>query len=155
MRKATDHDQDTIWSILEPIFRAGETYCIPRDVSRADGLAYWMGGNHTAFVTDTGLGTYFICPNQPGGGAHVCNCGFATASAAQGKGVARAMLTHAQDTARQMGFKAMQFNFVISSNTRAVDTWKRDDFDIVGILPKAFDHPRLGFVDAYVMFKTL
>ncbi|MBK5932762.1 GNAT family N-acetyltransferase [Rhodovulum imhoffii] len=156
IRPATQADDDAIWEILRPVFRAGETYCLPRDISRADALAYWSGG-HEAFVAVTGevLGTYFLCANQKGGGAHVCNCGFATAPAAQGQGVARAMLDHALDTARARGYRAMQFNFVVSSNTRALELWERAGFRSVGRLPGAFDHPRFGFVDALILFKTL
>ena len=158
IRPADGSDRDAVWTILEPIFRAGETYCLPRDIPRDQGLAFWFGGGHQVFIAESGgarLGTYYICPNQRGGGAHVCNCGFATASAAQGKGVARAMLTHALEEAVRQGFRAMQFNFVVASNTRAVETWTRAGFETVGRLPGAFDHPRLGYVDALVMMRDL
>ena len=96
-----------------------------------------------------------ICPNQKGGGAHVCNCGFATAPAARGKGVARAMLDHALTTARDMNFRAMQFNFVVATNIRAIKIWHDNGFAEVGRLPLAFHHPTKGYVDALVLFKTL
>ncbi|MEM8570519.1 MAG: GNAT family N-acetyltransferase [Pseudomonadota bacterium] len=158
IRQVEPGDEHAVWNILKPIFRAGKTYCLARDVSRAEGLRYWSGGNHKAFVQEDGsqmLGTYFLCPNQGGGGAHVANAGFATAAAAQGKGVARAMLAHAMDTARGIGFRAMQFNFVISTNTRAIALWKSAGFDTVGRLPGAFEHPTDGFVDALIMYRDL
>ena len=159
IRKATNTDHDAIWAILEPIFRAGETYVIDPTCSRDAGLGYWFAGLHTVYVAvaDDGgvLGTYFIQPSQIAQGAHVANCGYATAPQARGQGVARAMLAHSQDTARGAGYRAMQFNFVVSSNTRAVTTRQRDGFEIVGTLPQAFDHPTHGYVDAYVMYKPL
>ena len=101
------------------------------------------------------LGTYYLKTNAQGGGAHVCNCGFATALNSGGKGVARAMLEDALSRAKTAGYKAMQFNFVLSNNTRAIDIWHRAGFETVGCLPKAFDHPTEGMIDALVMFKTL
>ena len=151
-------DDDAIWRILEPTFRAGETYPIPRDVSRADALAYWRSSGHAVYVAeDAGaiVGTYYLRANTKGGGAHVANCGYMVASEAQGRGMARAMCAHSLDQARERGFAAMQFNFVIASNERAVRLWQACGFDIVGRLPGAFRHPRLGPVDAYVMYRTL
>ena len=158
IRPAVSTDDDAIWRILEPTFRAGETYPIPRDVSRADALAYWRTPGHAVFVAeDAGqiVGTYYLRANTKGGGAHVANCGYLVASAAQGRGVARAMCEHSLSQARERGFAAMQFNFVIASNEPAVRLWQACGFDIVGRLPGAFRHPRLGDVNAYVMYRTL
>lgn len=159
IRPATRTDDDAIWAILEPIFRAGETYSLPRDWSREDSLGFWRAADHDVFVAeeDSGriVGTYFVCPNHLGGGAHVANAGYATAVDAQGKGVARAMCEHSLDFARSRGFRAMQFNFVIASNTRAVSTWQKFGFDIVGTLPRAYAHPTFGEVDAHVMYRFL
>ena len=158
IRPATPADDDAIWAMLEPVFRAGDTYCVPTDVTRADGLAYWSDEPHRVFVAEDDvqpLGTYFLTPNQKGGGAHVCNCGFVTADAARGKGVARAMLVHSLDAAKSAGFRAMQFNFVVSTNTRAIAIWESHGFDVVGRLPDAFKHPREGYVDALVMYRHL
>jgi len=158
IRPAVSADDDAIWRILEPTFRAGETYPIPRDVSRADALAYWRSSGHAVYVAeDAGaiVGTYYLRANTKGGGAHVANCGYMVASEAQGRGMARAMCAHSLDQARERGFAAMQFNFVIASNERAVRLWQACGFDIVGRLPGAFRHPRLGPVDAYVMYRTL
>jgi ribosomal protein S18 acetylase RimI-like enzyme len=158
VRPAAAADDDAIWRILEPILRAGETYVLPRDMSKGAALAYWRSPGHAVFVaegTGTIVGTYYLRANQQGGGAHVANCGYMTAGPAQGRGVAQAMCEHSLGEARRRGFRAMQFNFVVSSNERAVRLWQRLGFTIVGRLPGAFAHPRLGFVDALVMHRTL
>lgn len=158
IRPSFPGDDDAIWRILEPTFRAGETYPIPRDVSRADALAYWHAPGHSVFVAEDGgaiAGTYYLRANTRGGGDHVANCGYMVAPAAMGCGVARAMCAHSLAQARERGFTAMQFNFVIGSNSRAVALWQHCGFEIVGRLPAAFRHPRLGPVDAYVMFRKL
>jgi ribosomal protein S18 acetylase RimI-like enzyme len=149
---------DAIWRILEPTIRAGETYALPRDMTRAAALDYWTGSDRTCFVAtaDTGiLGTYYLRANQLGGGAHVCNCGYMTAPGARGLGVGRAMFEHSLEQARARGFAAMQFNFVVSTNSAAVKLWQSLGFAIVGVLPAAFDHPTHGRVDAFVMFRAL
>jgi ribosomal protein S18 acetylase RimI-like enzyme len=158
IRQSEPHDDGAIWRILEPTFRAGETYPIPRDISRSDALAYWHALGHSVFVAeDAGaiVGTYYLRANNRGGGGHVANCGYVVAPEAFGRGVARAMCAHSLDQARQRKFTAMQFNFVIASNERAVQLWQSLGFAIAGQLPDAFQHPRLGFVDAYVMVRSL
>ncbi len=158
IRPATPGDDDAIWRILEPVFRAGETYPQPRDIGRADALAYWRSPGHQVMVAEDGgaiIGTYYLRANNKGGGAHVANCGYMVAAAAAGRGVARAMCMESMERARTAGFTAMQFNFVIASNERAVRLWQACGFEIVGRLPGAFQHPRLGPVDAYVMHRTL
>jgi len=159
IRPAGTDDRDAIWAILEPVFRAGETYTQPHDISRGDALDYWFRDDHEVFVAegaDRGiLGTYFMCENQRGGGCHVANCGYMTSPDAQRSGVGRAMLEHSLDRARARGFLAMQFNFVVSTNERAVNTWLAYGFEVVGRLPSAFRHPRHGLVDALVMYKQL
>jgi GNAT superfamily N-acetyltransferase len=159
IRPATPEDDDAIWSILDPICASGEVFCVPRDGGRAAAFDYWFSGKgRRVFVAETQagiLGTSYLRPNQGGGGAHVANAGYATAPAAQGKGVARALLEHSLATARAAGFRAMQFNFVVASNTRAVATWEAAGFAVVGRLPAAFAHPTLGDVDALVMHRPL
>lgn len=151
IRPATQSDHDVIWAMLEPVFRAGDTYAINTDISRKDALAYWCAAH--PFITDGG--TFFIRPNQMGGGNHVCNAGFITSANATGKGVARAMLSRALSEAKAFGFEAMQFNFVLASNTRAIDIWKRAGFAQIARLPRAFRHPREGYVDALILHKFL
>jgi L-amino acid N-acyltransferase YncA len=158
IRPATDRDSNAIWAIMEPIIRAGETYPLPRDMDKASALAYWVSAGHEVFVAEENgkiVGTYFLQPNQQGGGGHVANCGYMTAVTATGRGVARAMCEHSLGRARGRRFRAVQFNFVISTNTRAVKLWQRFEFAIVGALPKAFLHPTLGYVDAFVMYRDL
>lgn len=151
-------DEDALWSMLRPVFRAGDTYAVDPAITRPDAIAFWTGAPHEVWVAEDGdapLGVYYIQPNQGGGGAHVCNCGFVTAEAARGRGVARAMLEHSLDMARAAGFAAMQFNFVVETNARAVATWKAYGFEVVGRLPGAFRHPAEGEVDALVMYRRL
>lgn len=158
IRPAGPGDRDAIADILLPVFGAGETYAVDPGLDAPGALDYWFGGGRRVFVAErsgTILGTYYIRPNQPGGGAHVCNCGYVTAARATGRGVARAMLDHSIARARTEGYRAMQFNFVIASNLRAIETWQRNGFDIVGRLPGAYRHPSLGYVDALVMFRDL
>lgn len=137
--------------MLEPVFRAGDTYAIDPDISREDALAYWCAAH--PYITDGG--TYYIRPNQQGGGDHVCNAGFVTAASAVGKGVARKMLAHALSEAKALGFEAMQFNFVLANNMRAIDIWRRAGFNEIGRIPRAFRHPTAGMVDALILHKFL
>ena len=158
VRAARAGDADAIWTILEPTIRAGDTYTLPREMSREAALAFWFASGHEVFVAeeDGGLvGTYFLRANQAGGGSHVANCGYVTAAHAAGKGVARAMCGHSLEQAKSRGFRAMQFNFVISTNERAVRLWQSLGFEIVGRLSAAFQHPIHGYVDALVMYRLL
>jgi L-amino acid N-acyltransferase YncA len=158
IRPAQKEDAPAIWNIIGPIIRAGETYTLDHDMSEANALGYWLGQDKETFVAeekDEILGTYYIRPNQAGGGKHICNCGYMTDAAATGRGVARAMCQHSLDYARQRGYRGMQFNFVVSTNTRAVALWESFGFEIVGRLPQAFHHPTHGYVDALVMFRSL
>ena len=158
IRKAEPADADAIADIILPTIRTGETYTLDPGLSRDDALAYWMGPDKETFVAEADgqiLGTYYLRANQAGNGSHVCNCGYMTSAAATGRGVARQMGEHSLDLARTRGFRAMQFNFVVSSNTRAVKLWEGLGFEVVGRLPGAFAHPAHGFVDALVMFRAL
>ena len=157
IRRLKAGDAKSLWSMLAPAFRAGDTYTIDPGISEQDAVAYWTSPEKTTFlaVGKQPLGTYYIKANQQGGGTHVCNCGFVTDFAARGQGVASAMLHHALATARDRGYRAMQFNFVVATNEGAIRLWERAGFDTVGRLPAAFLHPRRGYVDALVMYKSL
>jgi ribosomal protein S18 acetylase RimI-like enzyme len=158
IRAATNSDHDAIWAILEPMIRASDTYTLPCDMSREQALEYWFSAEKEVFVWEENgavLGTYFLKANQQGGGAHVANCGYVTAKAAQGRGIARTMCLHSLEHAKLRGFRAMQFNFVVSTNERAVKLWASLGFEIVGRLPGAFNHPEKGVVDALVMYRDL
>jgi ribosomal protein S18 acetylase RimI-like enzyme len=140
------------------VIRAGETYPLPRDMTQAGAIAYWMGPDRETFVAEEDgrvLGTYYLRANQLGGGAHVANCGYITASDTTGRGIGRRMCEHSLEYARSRGFRAMQFNFVVSTNERAIKLWQRLGFETVGRLPLAFNHPTHGYVDALIMFRPL
>jgi ribosomal protein S18 acetylase RimI-like enzyme len=158
IRLAGERDREAIWNILEPTIRAGETYTLPRDFECEQSLGYWFSPGHEVFVVDDDgdiVGTYFLRANQLGGGSHVANCGYMTAPRAFGRGTARRMCAHSLERARERKFRAMQFNFVISSNHRAIRLWESFGFEVAGRLRGAFLHPTLGYVDALVMWLEL
>ena len=158
IRPSTPADHEAIWAILEPVLSAGESYAIDPDISREDALDYWLGTDRESFVFEQDgavLGTYYLRTNAGVGGSHVCNRGYITAPAAAGRGIARRMCLHSLDQARSRGYRAMQFNFVVATNTRAIDLWETLGFATVGTLPGAFNHPRHGMVDALVMYQSL
>jgi L-amino acid N-acyltransferase YncA len=159
IRLYREQDWTFLWRILEPVFRAGETYAFSTDISETEAHHVWIEKPSATFVAvdENGkiLGTYYIKPNQPGLGSHVCNCGYIVAGKARGKGIASSMCENSQVEAVARGFRAMQFNLVVSTNEGAIRLWKRHGFDVIGRLPKAFQHARLGFVDALVMYKQL
>ena len=158
IRPATAADAPAIWNIIGPVIAAGETYALPRDMSREAALAYWMGDDKETFVAVSDeeiVGTYYLRPNQQGGGAHVANCGSMTAAASAGQGIARQMCRHSLDHAKALGYRAMQFNFVVSTNEPAIGLWHSLGFEVLARLPQAFNHPSQGYVDALVMFRTL
>lgn len=164
IREATDADFDSIWPIFEEIVRAGETYAYDRDCNKEQAFSIWMAAPRKTFVVTAVLeanepeqivGTYYLKTNQAGPGKHVCNCGYMVSSKARGKGLAGKMCEHSQSIAIQLGYKAMQFNFVASTNEGAVRLWQKLGFATVGTLPKAFYHPIRNYVDALVMYKWL
>ena len=181
IRRATEADRDAIWKIFHQVVAAGDAYALDPRMSREDALAYWFAhGTHTyvsegdrqsvgepgrvpAMATPSRTadanpmiaGTYILRPNQCGGGSHVANAAFMVAASARGQGIGRAMGEHCLNEARRLGFHAMQFNFVISTNTPAIRLWQELGFKIVGTLPGAFRHPKNGYVDVYVMYRSL
>jgi ribosomal protein S18 acetylase RimI-like enzyme len=151
-------DYEAIWEILEPVIRAGESYALARDMPKAEALAYWIAPDRETFVAEREseiLGTYFLRPNQAGGGSHIANCGYVTHAQACGQGIARQMCEHSLRHALRQSYRAMQFNFVLASNSRAVGLWQSLGFETIGRIPDAFRHPGLGFVDALIMFRPL
>jgi len=159
IRRFQPPDWPEVWAILRATFASGDTYAFAPTSSEADVHKAWIELPAASYVASTTsgeiLGTYYIKPNQPGLGSHVCNCGYVVAPAAQGRGVATAMCEHSQAEAVAMGFRAMQFNLVVATNESAVRLWQKLGFAIVATLPQAFRHARLGYVDAYVMYKLL
>lgn len=148
-----------MWSIIEKVFRTGETYAFSPEITEQDAHKAWIEVPQETYVV-TGqenqiLGTYYIKPNQPSLGAHVCNCGYIVSESARGRGIASRMCEHSQQVAVKVGFKAMQYNLVVSTNERAIRLWKKLGFQIIGVLPNAFNSKSAGFVDAFVMYKQL
>jgi L-amino acid N-acyltransferase YncA len=158
IRSATSEDRDAIWNIFHAIVAAGDTYAFDPKMSRDEALAYWFRADTHTYVAERDgcvVGTYILKANQPGLGSHVANAALMVASDAQGSGVGRRMAEHCLEEARRFGFRAMQFNFVVSTNTPAIHLWEQLGFKVVGTLPGAFRHPKRGYVDVYVMFHSL
>ena len=159
IRLFKESDWPAVWQIIEPVFRAGETYAFPRDISEEEAHKVWVSVPKATYVAeDQGnaiLGTYYIKPNQPGQGDHICNCGYIVAENARGQGIASRMCEHSQREGIAQGFRAMQYNLVVSTNSGAVRLWKRHGFDVIGTVPEAFRHPQHGYVDAFIMYKQL
>ncbi len=158
IREATDRDFDEIWNIFKEVVLPGDTYAYAPNTSKEDALKIWVHVPRKTFIIEEEniiLGTYYLKTNQAGPGNHVCNCGYMVSSAARGKGLATIMCEHSQEIAIELGYKAIQFNFVVSTNEGAIRLWNKLGFATVGRLPKAFSHPSKGFVDALVMYKWL
>ena len=158
IREATERDFARIWPIFHAIVAAGDTYGFDPDTSEEQARRLWLELPRKTFVAERGgevLGTYYLKSNFGGPGSHVCNCGYMVSRDARGQGLATAMCRHSQRIARELGYRAMQFNFVAASNTEAARLWERLGFEIVGRLPGAFRHPSQGYVDALVMHKSL
>lgn len=156
LRPARSFDRDEIWQCLAPVIRKGDTYALPTHWSQRQALAYWMQEEHRVYVAETAdrliVGTFYIRANQKGAGAHTANAGFV---ARPGHGAGRIMAEYALQEAVSLGYKAMQFNFVISTNERAIALWESFGFQTIGRVPEAFDHPALGMVDALIMWRRL
>lgn len=159
IRRFQTEDWAPVWPLLRTTFASGDTYAFAPDSSEDEIFKLWVQAPLVTYVAclDDGsiAGTYFLKANQPGLGSHVCNCGYVVAPQARGQGLASAMCAHSQQEALAQGFRAMQFNLVVSTNETAVRLWQKLGFDIVGTLPQAFRHARLGYVDAFVMYKLL
>ena len=159
IRPYQDQDWPFVWAIIKPVFRAGETYAFSPDINEEQARLVWIEKPETTFVVvgeDSDiLGTYYIKPNQPTLGAHICNCGYIVAEGARGRGIASAMCEHSQREATTRGYRAMQYNLVVSTNDKAVQLWKKHGFEIIGTLPESFRHARMGYVDAHLMYKQL
>lgn len=159
VRQQEARDWPRVWALLEPVFRAGETYPLPRDVSEAEAKAYWIktDGYNALAIDDTGdvIGLYYLRPDQGGPGSHVCNAGYMIAEAARGQGLAAPLCRQSQEQARAMGFTAMVFNLVVANNEAALKAWKRAGMEIIGTKPAAFALPDGRYADAHVMWTAL
>jgi ribosomal protein S18 acetylase RimI-like enzyme len=146
------------WPLFRSVVAAGDTYSYPPDLSFEQARDWWTTPPTRCFVAEREnrvLGCYMLRPNQPGLGDHVANAGYMVSPAARGQGVASLMCEHSMAEARHAGFTAMQFNFVVSTNTTAVRLWERHGFHIVGKVPGAFRHTAHGATDVYVMHRHL
>jgi ribosomal protein S18 acetylase RimI-like enzyme len=158
IRRAELSDGESIWHIFRNVVASGDTYVFDPNISREEALTYWMHPSVRCYVAERDAviaGTYILKPNQPGSGSHVANAAFMVSPNARGLGLGRAMAEHGVSEAQRLGYRAMQFNFVVSTNAPAIRLWQRMGFEIVGTLPGAFRHPERGFVDVYVMFRPL
>lgn len=159
IRKYQETDWSQIWPMIEKVFRAGETYAFSPEITEEEARKVWIELPRETYVAigqdEKILGTYFIKPNQPGLGAHVCNCGYIVSENVRGQGVASCMCEHSQQVAVNLGFRAMQYNLVVSTNEGAIRLWKKLGFQVVGTLPKAFNSRSSGYVDALIMYKKL
>lgn len=158
IREITRADFEVFWPTFSAVIQAQETYAFDPDMTLEQAFSLWCESPLKAFAfveNDMILGTYYIKPNAMGPSNHICNCGYMVSNEARGKGIARQMCEHSQIMALELGFKAMQFNSVVSTNEVAVKLWQKLGFDIVGIIPKAYNHAKLGLVDSYVMYKWL
>lgn len=158
IRKAIDADYDQVWAIFSKVIETGDTYVFEPSTPKSELKKHWFANYMQTFVFEENgiiLGTYIIKPNQIGLGNHIANCSYMVAPNAQGKGIGKKLCEHSIEVAINSGFKGIQFNIVISTNKGAVALWEKFGFEIIGTTPKAFRHASLGFVDAYIMYKSL
>ena len=158
IKKATNQDQNAIWAIIRQVIAGGDTYAFSPDSSREKMLDYWCSADkHTyvATINDQVVGTFILKSNQPDLGAHVANASYMTDPAARGQGVGKAMGLFSLDEARRLGYRAMQFNLVVATNTQAVELWQKIGFTIIGEIPEAFQHREKGLVNALIMHQKL
>lgn len=158
IRLANHSDSDFLWEIIQPVIKSGDTYVFAPNSSQQQMLDIWLAPEKYTYVAETEekmVGTFFLKANQPDLGNHVANAGYMVHPAYRGRGIAETLCRFSLEEAQKLGFKAMQFNCVVSTNDIAVRLWQKCGFQIVGTLPKAFHHQQLGLVDAYVMYQWL
>jgi L-amino acid N-acyltransferase YncA len=158
IRRAVPKDWPAIWRIFSAVVGAGDTYTFAPATSEAEARRLWMGDGFITCVAEREgdiVGTYIVRPNQPGLGSHVANAGYMVRPDAFGAGIGAALCEHSLAEARAAGYRAMQFNAVVSTNTRAVALWERFGFRIIGTVPEGFRHARLGYVDLLIMHRKL
>jgi ribosomal protein S18 acetylase RimI-like enzyme len=158
IRPFADADWPAVWDLFRQVAAAGDVFAYDETTPEEVARKLWVEPPAAAFVADLDghfAGTYYVRPNQPGRGAHVANAGYMVAAEFRGKGIAAAMCGHSLETARRLGFRAVQFNFVVATNAAAVRVWERQGFAVVGRLPGAFRHAERGYVDALVMFREV
>ena len=155
---AYDHNKEALWTIVEPMLRKGGAYVFSTDRTKDSMMDYWLGKDKATFLVECGgklVGTFYLKANQEDLGNHICNAGFVVSPEAEGQGFGRWMGEFAQREAKARGYLAMQFNFVIQSNLKAVHLWKSLGFAVIGEIPDAYRHPTLGLVAALIFYKKL
>ena len=158
IREITKADFELFWDTFFEVIQAQETYAFEPDMSFEQGYNLWCELPSKTFVFEQEgeiLGSYYIKANAMGPGNHICNCGYMVSSAARGQGIARKLCEHSQHVAKDLGFKGMQFNSVVSTNVVAVELWQKQGFKIIGTIPQGYNHKQQGYVDCYVMYKSL
>ena len=158
VRKARENDRDPVWQIIEAVISGGDTYVFPPDSPRGEMLEYWFDAHKHVYVAeDDGevVGTFWLKENQPGLGSHIANAAYMVSPDTTGKGIGRTMAEYSIDEARRLGFKAMQFSFVVKSNYAAVKLWQSVGFQIIGEIPDAFDHSINGLTNALIMYRRI
>ena len=158
VKKITEDDFDEVWTLIKKIITKGDTYVFSPETKKNQMLSYWCSkSNHTYIVQNDGklVGTFLIKDNQPGLGSHIANAAFMTEPDETGKGVGRLMSEFALKEAKNLGYSAMQFNFVVKSNSRAIRLWKKLGFLVIGEVPEAFNHATEGLTNALIMYRKL
>lgn len=158
IRPAAESDWPAVWQLFRAVCAAGDSFAYDTDTTEATARKLWFDPPAAAWVAEEGgvfLGTYYLRPNQPGRGGHVANAGYMVAEAARGRGLAAELCRHSLVEAADLGYRAVQFNYVVSTNTAAVRAWERCGFRVVGTLPATFRHATLGEVDVLVMWRAV
>jgi ribosomal protein S18 acetylase RimI-like enzyme len=158
IREATQQDYDSIWEIFSNVIKSGDTYVFHPNTKKDDLSKLWFAPTMKTYIAeDQGkiIGTYIIKPNQIDLGSHIANCGYMVHPDARGKGVGSALCEHSLEIAKSLGYKAMQFNIVVSTNKIAVKLWEKHGFKIIGTIPQGYNHIDLGYVDAYIMYRKV
>jgi ribosomal protein S18 acetylase RimI-like enzyme len=158
IRKAEPEDEPAVWQIIREVIAGGDTYVFDPETPRDEMIAYWFSPDKHVYVAEEDgavVGSFWLKPNQPGLGSHVCNAAYIVSPDVHGKGIGRQMGEFSLDEARRLGFTAMQFNFVVKSNTAAVRLWQSLGMEIIGEIPDAFDHKLNGLTNAYIMYRKL
>ena len=158
IRRAREGDFDALWPFMKRIFSAGDTYAMPPETTFEEAERYWMAPSVSTYVKEANgrlVGTYLLRENQPGLGNHVANASFMVDADCKGRGIGRELVLHCLAEAKAQGFRAMQFNLVISTNHRAIALWESVGFRIIATLPSAFRHQTRGFVAAHIMHQSL
>ena len=155
---ATEKDFAEIWRIFQSVIVKGDTYVNRAETTKDEARAKWMSKSAKTFIAKIDgkiLGAYLLKPNQVDRGSHIGNASYIVDENCRGLGVGKALALHSIHFAKEAGYKAIQFNFVVSTNSAAIKLWQSVGFRIIGTIPQAFNHKDLGYVDAYIMFREL